>query len=414
MNKINSLRGMPDFYSDDLIRWTPVENKLEKIFKTFSIGEIRTPILEYTDLFKRSVGDTSDIVNKEIYSFNDRNDQSLSLRPEGTAGVIRSVIEKKLDQQQSKFWYMGPMFRYERPQKGRYRQFHQAGIEFLGYEEGQSDFELIALVCSIINGLDIKNAKLKINHLGNKDSKKEFSSSLVNYLQPFKDQMDEKDIERLNKNPLRILDSKDHKMQEILKDGPSLSNFISESANDLLLSIKETFGDQSIIEIDNKLVRGLDYYTGLVFEACSSDLGAQDAFIGGGRYDSLAQTLGGKNMPAIGLAIGLERLISISSVSRLNEKKLVFISSTSNIAPLAFKIANQLRNANSNISLDMDLTDSSLKAKLRRANKTNASHAFIFGDEEMTNKTVTVKSLRDDTEQVSMSITECIDFYKKI
>tara|TARA_B100001093_G_scaffold518742_1_gene604736 strand:+ start:1224 stop:2468 length:1245 start_codon:yes stop_codon:yes gene_type:complete len=414
MNKINSLRGMPDFYSDDLISWTPVENKLEKIFKTFSIGEIRTPILEYTDLFKRSVGDTSDIVNKEIYSFNDRNDQSLSLRPEGTAGVIRSVIEKKLDQQQSKFWYMGPMFRYERPQKGRYRQFHQAGIEFLGYEEGQSDFELIALVCSIINGLDIKNAKLKINHLGDKDSKKEFSSSLVNYLQPFKDQMDEKDIERLNKNPLRILDSKDHKMQEILKDGPSLSNFISESANDLLLSIKETFGDQSIIEIDNKLVRGLDYYTGLVFEACSSDLGAQDAFIGGGRYDSLAQTLGGKNMPAIGLAIGLERLISISSVSSLNEKKLVFISSTSNIAPLAFKIANQLRNANSNISLDMDLTDSSLKAKLRRANKTNASHAFIFGDEEMTNKTVTVKSLRDDTEQVSMSITECIDFYKKI
>ena len=414
MNKINSLRGMPDFYSDDLISWTPVENKLEKIFKTFSIGEIRTPILEYTDLFKRSVGDTSDIVNKEIYSFNDRNDQSLSLRPEGTAGVIRSVIEKKLDQQQSKFWYMGPMFRYERPQKGRYRQFHQAGIEFLGYEEGQSDFELIALVCSIINGLDIKNAKLKINHLGNKDSKKEFSSSLVNYLQPFKDQMDEKDIERLNKNPLRILDSKDHKMQEILKDGPSLSNFISESANDLLLSIKETFGDQSIIEIDNKLVRGLDYYTGLVFEACSTDLGAQDAFIGGGRYDSLAQTLGGKNMPAIGLAIGLERLISISSVSSLNEKKLVFISSTSNIAPLAFKIANQLRNANSNISLDMDLTDSSLKAKLRRANKTNASHAFIFGDEEMTNKTVTVKSLRDDTEQVSMSITECIDFYKKI
>ena len=414
MNKINSLRGMPDFYSDDLISWTPVENKLEKIFKTFSIGEIRTPILEYTDLFKRSVGDTSDIVNKEIYSFNDRNDQSLSLRPEGTAGVIRSVIEKKLDQQQSKFWYMGPMFRYERPQKGRYRQFHQAGIEFLGYEEGQSDFELIALVCSIINGLDIKNAKLKINHLGDKDSKKEFSSSLVNYLQPFKDQMDEKDIERLNKNPLRILDSKDHKMQEILKDGPSLSNFISESANDLLLSIKETFGDQCTIEIDNKLVRGLDYYTGLVFEACSSDLGAQDAFIGGGRYDSLAQTLGGKNMPAIGLAIGLERLISISSVSSLNEKKLVFISSTSNIAPLAFKIANQLRNANSNISLDMDLTDSSLKAKLRRANKTNASHAFIFGDEEMTNKTVTVKSLRDDTEQVSMSITECIDFYKKI
>ena len=414
MDKINSLRGMPDFYSDDLISWTPVENKLEEVFRTFSIGEIRTPILEYTDLFKRSVGDTSDIVNKEIYSFDDRNDQSISLRPEGTAGVIRSVIEKKLDQQQSKFWYMGPMFRYERPQKGRYRQFHQAGVEFLGYQEGQADFELIALVCSIINSLDIKNAKLKINHLGDKDSKIQFARSLVTFLEPYKDQMDDKDIERLSKNPLRILDSKDKKVQEILENAPSLTDFISESANSLLASIQKTFADQCTIEIDNKLVRGLDYYTGLVFEACSSDLGAQDAFIGGGRYDNLAKALGGKDMPAIGLAVGLERLISISSVLRCDEKKVIFISSTSNITPLAFKIANKLRNANSNISLDMDLTDSSIKAKLRRANKTNATHAFIFGDEEMNNKSIIVKSLRDDNEQVSMSIDECIDFFKEI
>ena len=414
MDKINSLRGMPDFYSDDLISWTPVENKSEEVFRAFSIGEIRTPILEYTDLFKRSVGDTSDIVNKEIYSFDDRNDQSISLRPEGTAGVIRSVIEKKLDQQQSKFWYMGPMFRYERPQKGRYRQFHQAGVEFLGYQEGQADFELIALVCSIINSLDIKNAKLKINHLGDKDSKIQFARSLVTFLEPYKDQMDDKDIERLSKNPLRILDSKDKKVQEILENAPSLNDFISESANSLLASIQKTFADQCTIEIDNKLVRGLDYYTGLVFEACSSDLGAQDAFIGGGRYDNLAKALGGKDMPAIGLAVGLERLISISSVLRCDEKKVIFISSTSNITPLAFKIANKLRNANSNISLDMDLTDSSIKAKLRRANKTNATHAFIFGDEEMNNKSIIVKSLRDDNEQVSMSIDECIDFFKEI
>lgn len=414
MDKINSLRGMPDFYSDDLISWTPVENKLEEVFRAFSIGEIRTPILEYTDLFKRSVGDTSDIVNKEIYSFDDRNDQSISLRPEGTAGVIRSVIEKKLDQQQSKFWYMGPMFRYERPQKGRYRQFHQAGVEFLGYQEGQADFELIALVCSIINSLDIKNAKLKINHLGDKDSKIQFARSLVTFLEPYKDQMDDKDIERLSKNPLRILDSKDKKVQEILENAPSLTDFISESANSLLASIQKTFADQCTIEIDNKLVRGLDYYSGLVFEACSSDLGAQDAFIGGGRYDNLAKALGGKDMPAIGLAVGLERLISISSVLRCDEKKVIFISSTSNITPLAFKIANKLRNANSNISLDMDLTDSSIKAKLRRANKTNATHAFIFGDEEMNNKSIIVKSLRDDNEQVSMSIDECIDFFKEI
>ncbi len=414
MTKINSLRGMPDFYSDDLISWSPVENKLEKIFKAYSINEIRTPIMEYTDLYKRSVGDTSDIVNKEIYSFNDRNDQSLSLRPEGTAGVIRSIIEKKLDQQQSKLWYMGPMFRYERPQKGRYRQFHQAGVEILGYPEGQADFELISMICSIINGLDVKNAKLKINHLGDKDSKKEFSKALVDYLIPYKDKMDEKNLERLGKNPLRILDTKNSDMQEILKDAPSLNNFISDSANLLLSSIQKTFSDLCIIEIDNTLVRGLDYYTGLVFEASSSDLGAQDAFIGGGRYDNLANTLGGKDMPAIGLAIGLERIISISSITKNIEKKVVFISSTSNIAPLAFKIANQLRTANSDVSLDMDLTDSSIKAKLRRANKTNATHAFILGDEEISSNMIIVKSLRDDDEQVSMSIEECIAFYKKI
>jgi histidyl-tRNA synthetase len=226
--------------------------------------------------------------------------------------------------------------------------------------------------------------------------------------------MDDKDIERLSKNPLRILDSKDKKVQEILENAPSLTDFISESANSLLASIQKTFADQCTIEIDNKLVRGLDYYTGLVFEACSSDLGAQDAFIGGGRYDNLAKALGGKDMPAIGLAVGLERLISISSVLRCDEKKVIFISSTSNITPLAFIIANKLRNANSNISLDMDLTDSSIKAKLRRANKTNATHAFIFGDEEMNNKSIIVKSLRDDNEQVSMSIDECIDFFKEI
>ncbi|MDA8885042.1 histidine--tRNA ligase [Gammaproteobacteria bacterium] len=413
-NKINSLRGMPDFYPEDIISWTPVENKLEEIFNSYSINEIRTPIMEYTDLYKRSVGDTSDIVNKEIYSFNDRNDQSLSLRPEGTAGVIRSIIEKKLDQQQSKFWYMGPMFRYERPQKGRYRQFHQAGIELLGFEEGKADFELISMICSIINGLKIKNTTLKINHLGDKQSKQDFAKELVSFLSSYKDQMDEKDLERLNTNPLRILDTKDHNIQEILKSGPSLKDFIPNSANELLENIQSTFGDLCNIEIDNNLVRGLDYYTGLVFEATSSDLGAQDAFLGGGRYDILSEMLGGKDMPAIGLAIGLERIISIATISPSNKKKVAFITSTSNIAPLAFKIANQLRSANSEISLDMDLTESSIKAKLRRANKTNASHVFILGDEEINNNLIIVKYLREDVEQTNVSLKELIELYKEI
>lgn len=414
MTKINSLRGMPDLYSDDLISWTPVENNLENIFKSYSLKELRTPILEYTDLFKRSVGDTSDIVNKEIYAFNDRNDQSISLRPEGTAGVIRSIIEKKLDQQQSKIWYMGPMFRYERPQKGRYRQFHQAGIELLGYEEGPADFEMISIVSSIINELKIADVKLKINHLGDNESKAKFSRSLVKFLDPYKKELDTKDQIRLEKNPLRILDTKDTNLQKILQEGPSIKEFISDSANELLLELQTTFSNSCKLEIDYNLVRGLDYYTGLVFEASSADLGAQDAFIGGGRYDNLSSMLGGKNLPAIGLAIGLERLISISSPNKADEKKVIFITSTSNIAPLAFKIANQLRSLNSSVALDMDLTDSSLKAKLRRANKTNASHALILGDKEIDSKNIIIKSLMDDTEQVSVSIEECLDFYNKI
>ena len=414
MTKINSLRGMPDLYSDDLISWTSVENNLENIFKSYSLKELRTPILEYTDLFKRSVGDTSDIVNKEIYAFNDRNDQSISLRPEGTAGVIRSIIEKKLDQQQSKIWYMGPMFRYERPQKGRYRQFHQAGIELLGYEEGPADFEMISIVSSIINELKITDVKLKINHLGDNESKTKFSRSLVKFLDRYKKELDTKDQIRLEKNPLRILDSKDANLQKILQEGPSIKEFISDSANELLLELQTTFSNSCKLEIDYNLVRGLDYYTGLVFEASSADLGAQDAFIGGGRYDNLSSMLGGKNLPAIGLAIGLERLISISSPNKADEKKVIFITSTSNIAPLAFKIANQLRSLNSSVALDMDLTDSSLKAKLRRANKTNASHALILGDKEIDSKNIIIKSLMDDTEQVSVSIEECLDFYNKI
>ena len=414
MTKINSLRGMPALYSDDLISWTSVENNLENIFKSYSLKELRTPILEYTDLFKRSVGDTSDIVNKEIYAFNDRNDQSISLRPEGTAGVIRSIIEKKLDQQQSKIWYMGPMFRYERPQKGRYRQFHQAGIELLGYEEGPADFEMISIVSSIINELKITDVKLKINHLGDNESKAKFSRSLVKFLDPYKKELDTKDQIRLEKNPLRILDTKDTNLQKILQEGPSIKEFISDSANELLLELQTTFSNSCKLEIDYNLVRGLDYYTGLVFEASSADLGAQDAFIGGGRYDNLSGMLGGKNLPAIGLAIGLERLISISSPNKADEKKVIFITSTSNIAPLAFKIANQLRSLNSSVALDMDLTDSSLKAKLRRANKTNASHALILGDQEIDSKNIIIKSLMDDTEQVSVSIEECLDFYNKI
>ena len=292
MEKINSLTGMADLIghkdkksnqSDSIFQ---VEKKLIEIFENYSLQEIRTPALESEKLFNRSVGDLSDIVNKELYTFKDKNEKSISLRPEGTAGVVRSIIEKKLDNESHRFWYLGPMWRYERPQKGRYRQFYQAGVELIGYEEGLSELEMISLVISINSELNINDSIIKINHLGDKKAKEGFCQSLKEYLEPYKSELDEKDIDRLSKNPLRILDSKNSNTQKILKNAPKISDFISDEASNLLNTIKNTY-PQNHIEIDHSLVRGLDYYTGFVFEAVSEHLGAQDSYLGGGRYGPL-------------------------------------------------------------------------------------------------------------------------------
>ena len=331
MDKIHSLTGMLDLYEDgdssDLSKNIfETEKRIKKIFHNYYLKEIRTPALEDTNLFKRSAGDISDIVNKEIYSFHDRNEKSISLRPEGTASVIRSVIEKKLDQSTHKLWYMGPMWRYERPQKGRYRQFYQAGVEILGYPEGAPEFEMVSLVCSIVEEFNIPDCTLKINHLGSQENKKAYCDALIKFLEPLKKNLDKKDLERLARNPLRVLDSKNQDTQLILKDAPSLKEFLEPKSIELLEAIKNEFSDMCNIEIDYTLVRGLDYYSGFVFEALSSNLGAQDSFLGGGRYDDLCSKLGGKELPSIGMAIGIERFASLISNSTHSDKILSFIT----------------------------------------------------------------------------------------
>jgi histidyl-tRNA synthetase len=392
-----------------------VEELLKLSFSSFNFSEIRTPALEETDLFKRSAGDVSDIVNKEIYSFFDRNDKSISLRPEGTAGVIRSMIEKKQDTLTNKFWYIGPMWRYERPQKGRFRQFNQAGVEILGYEEGSSEFELISLICNIIKDLDVKDAKIKINHLGDPDTKKKYCEDLVSYLTPYLEELSETERERLQKNPLKVLDSKNERTQEILKNGPVLKKYLPLENIQLLNNIKETFSEFNNIEIDYSLVRGLDYYSGFVFEASSSNLGAQDSFLGGGRYDILSEKLGGKNLPAIGLAIGIERLADIANIDLNKTKTVSFITITSNLEPKAFKIAHQLRTLNKSVTLDVNLSSGSLKSKLRRANKIGASHAIIIGDGELESGSILIKYLDDELRsQESVSHEEVLSFYKSL
>ena len=421
MDKIQSLKGMidlianrsdPDDFAESIFR---TEDALKNIFVNFGYSEIRTPTLEDADLFKRSVGDSSDIVNKELYSFLDKNEKNITLRPENTAGVIRSVIEKKIDVNTHKFWYLGPMWRYERPQKGRYRQFNQAGIEIIGHPEGVAELEIISMICSINNALNIKNSVIKINHLGNQGTKTNYCNALLEYLKPFSSQLDQLDQSRLEKNPLRILDSQNQNTQKILEDAPTIKDFLSDESLKMLQMLKDTFSKDCKIEIDYGLVRGLDYYTGLVFEAISDELGSQDSYLGGGRYDDLSEQLGGKKLPCIGMAIGIERLALLANKNSDDKTLISFIILSSNFEEKAYKIAHNLRIINPKIVIDVQLSDGSLKSKLRKASKNKAKYAMIMGEEEIKTSKIILKPLvEENSEQIVMSVDEMSSFVKDI
>ena len=413
--KIQSLRGMPDLFPEDLERWHIFESKLSKIFHSFNTHEIRTPLLESTELFSRSVGSSSDIVNKELYSFLDRNEESISLRPEGSASVIRAIIQKKQEHEKHKLWYQGPMFRYERPQKGRFRQFHQVGVEYLGFEEGVSEYELISMVLQINKLIGISDYTIKINHLGDRLSKESFCNSLVAFLQPHINELHEKDQVRLRSNPLRVLDSKEKSTQVLLKKGPKFQDYISEDSRNFLQNLVNTYSNHCNIQVDQSLVRGLDYYTGIVFETVSEKLGAQDAILGGGRYDNLSKQLGGKDMHAIGFAIGVERIIELLSIENIKQPlKVGFIIPGEQIDKKTYKIADDLRSANNSIILDTFLSEGSLKSQLRRANKNNCSYAIIVGEDELKNDQVIWKDLGDGGEQELLTSKEVIDKYTNL
>ena len=413
--KIQSLRGMPDLFPEDLDRWHIFESKLANIFHSFDTHEIRTPLLESTELFSRSVGSSSDIVNKELYSFLDRNEESSSLRPEGSASVIRAVIQKKQEQEKHKLWYQGPMFRYERPQKGRFRLFHQVGVEYLGFEEGIAEYELISMALQINKLIGISDYTIKINHLGDRDAKELFCDSLVTFLKPHINELDKKDQARLKSNPLRVLDSKEKSTQELLKEGPKFQDFISDHSKLFLQNLVDAYSNQCDIQIDQSLVRGLDYYTGIVFETVSQNLGAQDAFLGGGRYDNLSRLLGGKDMHAIGFAIGVERIIELLNIEKIKQPlKVGFIIAGEQIDKKTYKIADDLRSANNSIILDSFLSEGSLKSQLRRANKNNCSYAIIIGEEEHKNDQVIWKDLSEDGGQELLTSKEVIDKYTNL
>lgn len=408
MALIKKPRGTEDLLFADSNDWQIMEDIIKECVKLYNYRELRTPIFENTDLFKRSVGDTTDVVSKEMYTFEDKKQRSLSLRPEGTAGIVRAYIEHKMYgyvDQPVKAYYLGPMFRYERPQNGRQRQFHQFGIENIGPKAVEIDVETILLGLDITQRLGIKNIKVVLNSLGDKASRAAYRKALVTYFKKHQDEMCEDCQKRLKDNPLRLLDCKVDAKKAYMKKVPLLSDYLNEESKQYFADLISILDDLRIdYEIDEKLVRGLDYYTDTIFEIISlnKESGAQATLFGGGRYDHLIHELDGPDISGVGFAMGLERMM----ISAKAENPDLFKQGSVDIfvMPLdkfskkyAFTITSKLRQKD--IACDMEYNDKSLKAMLRYAQRNNIKYAIIIGENELQAETMVFKDLVNNTEE---------------
>ena len=409
MKDLKTIRGMPDLYDEDVERISIVENICLETFKSFNFQEFRTPIVENKTLFQRSVGESSDIIQKEVYEFEDRNGEILCLRPEGTAGLVRALITNGLmNDEIKKFFYLGPMFRYERPQKGRKRQFFQAGAELIGEESTKSDVEIILLAKTILEKLNVKYT-LEINYLGKEDSLNSYRSYLRKYLQNFKDELSEKVYSRLQRNPIRAIDSKDSNIQEIFKKASDISDFLKKEEKESFERTIKSLKDLKIdFNLNKNLVRGLDYYTGTVFEFTVDGLGAQNAVIGGGRYDNLIKDLGGRDLPAIGFALGIDRLAEIINIT--TRKKDIFIGSVDDDSiNFAQYIGNKLRENIKGLVVENYLGNANVAKQLKKANSQGFKFAIIVGQEEQNTSSFKLKNLLDGSENTLNEI-ELVEF----
>ena len=388
MNNLKNLRGTVDLLPDQLIKWQNVEKILLEQLSRASIKEIRTPILEMTELFIRGIGEETDVVSKEMYTFLDRGERSCTLRPEGTASVARALIQNGISSNPlQKLWYMGPMFRYERPQAGRQRQFHQLGVEFIGYESVRSDIEIIALAWDILGRLGIKELNLEINTLGDINDRLNFQNSFLKWLEINKNSLDFDSQNRIDKNPLRILDTKNVQTKKLLENAPRLFDFLSEESHKRYSELKKYLEDLKIPYIENyNLVRGLDYYTHTAFEITSGALGSQATVCGGGRYNDLIKQMGGPKTPAIGFAIGLERLILLAGKElEVPRNTDIYIVNQGIIAEsLAIDLSRKLRNYD--LLVELDLSGASFSKQFKKANKLNSKSIIVIGDDEAANK----------------------------
>ncbi len=392
--------------------WHFLESVVRDIAQSYGYAEIRVPLLEHTELFRRSIGEVTDIVEKEMYTFLDRNGESLTLRPEATASIVRAGLTNGLlHNQRQKLWTSGPMFRYEKPQKGRYRQFHQFDVEALGFAGPDVDAELILMSARIWQELGISRLALEINSLGVPQARKQYRDTLVEYFRSVKNQLDQDSIRRLEQNPLRILDSKNAEMQALIEAAPVMLDFLdTESAEHFarLKAILDGVGVQ--YTVNPRLVRGLDYYNRTVFEWATDALGAQGAVCSGGRYDRLVETLGGRPMPAVGWAMGIERFVALYEAcggqAPRRDADVYLVAVGDDTLERAFAVAEELRNRIDGIRVELNLGAGSFKTQLKRADKSNAQYALVLGEQEMAEQRIGLKPLRSDEDQSSIALAE--------
>ena len=417
MAQVKSIKGTHDILPNQTEDWQELEMQVHKTSNLYGYSEIRTPIIEAASLFNRGVGEETDIVSKEMYSWEDKDKSIISLRPELTAPVVRSYIQHNLGGQSplQRLYYIGPSFRRERPQKGRQRQFHQFGVEAIGSANPEQDAEVISLGWDILKSFGIKSLELKLSSIGSKSCRENFKSELVKYLNPFIPKLSEVSQRRLEKNPLRILDTKNKDEIEIVKSAPKIEQFYTKDDQNYFFSVQKVLNDLEIsFKIDPLLVRGLDYYTQTTFEICSENLGAQDALLGGGRYNGLVGSLGGKDAPAVGFAAGMERVI----IAAKNRKKIspkiptIYAICTNDEAMgILQNSAKQLRNIGYKVICET--LRRSMRSQMRDANKSNADYVMIIGDEEFNSRTIQLKDLKNG-EQEKVDLEKIISYFKSL
>lgn len=402
MKKISKLRGMQDLDPTETRKIDFIEKSFDEIVNSYGYQEVRFPILENTELFKRSVGNESDIVNKEMFTFDSRSGKSMTLRPEGTAGCMRMAIDTGLiDAGQQRLTYKGPMFRYERPQKGRSRQFQQLSIEAYGFSDSSIDLEILEISDYLFEQLSVKKKMvLEINSIGSQNDQREYSNKLKDYFTKYKKELDEDSLKRLSKNPMRILDSKNEDLKNIIKKAPNILDSISKESQENFSFIKKCLNELKIEYVENPyLVRGLDYYNDIVFEWKSNSIGSQDTVCGGGRYDSLSKIIGGREANAIGFSIGLERLSLLLEDSQIpNTKSVIVVSLEDSFFLEGMKLSSLLRETLVDYSIQYSGKDKNLKSLLKKAIKKNIDFMVIIGRKEIEDKSFTLKKLASNQE----------------